>query len=228
MSVGSACIPRHAPHRRQTRQEPLRFLPVTRAMAKVSLNATVQRISGQVDEYVYKTVNGKSFLTKKPVFRGRKWSREQRVAQTRLQAAAGYASAVWKVPEQKAFYEALRKKRKAWRAYSLATADFLNPPTIESVELLSLEQPNTARLRVDARDDAAVVKVTVSVKSSTGAVLLEGAALPTADGFWDLDAENWPAATDFAIEVAAEDQPGNRTVKVYAAADVRRQRRVAR
>jgi len=188
-------------------------------MAKVSLNPILQRISGHVGGYVYKTINGKAFLAKKPVFRRRKWSSKQRQGHARLEAAADYANAVWKIPEERAFYEALRRKRKAWRAYSLATGDFLNPPTIESLEVLRLEKSGAARLRVVARDDVAVVRVVILVKRSTGKVLLERPATLTPSGAWELDVENWPAVKDVQIEVAAEDRPRNRTVKMFIPAD---------
>jgi len=181
-------------------------------MAKLSLNSALRRVSGHIDGYVYKTINGRSFITKKPVFENRRWSRDQKAGHQRMKAAARYANDVWQDPERKAFYVALAKKRKAWRAYSLASGDYLNPPEIEAINVVDTKAGR--QVHVYAQDDVGVIRVTVSLRTAKGRVLAAGEAAVEHDGRWMYAPPAWPQEPEFEIEVTAEDRAGNRAVKV--------------
>lgn len=176
-------------------------------MAKVHVNSMISRISGEVDGFVYKTIRGRVFLTKKPVFRRRKWSVAQREGHDRLKAASAYAKAVWADPAQKAFYEQLGRKRKAWRAYSLATADFLNPPEIRGITC-ARDGEQGAVVWIDAIDDVEVVTVEVIVRDEKR-VVTRGAATLVRDR-WCFTVPQGPLA-GLEVEAIASDRPGNRT-----------------
>lgn len=73
-----------------------------------------------------------------------------------MAAAGAYAKAVWADPAAKAFYEQVRRARKAWRAFSLASDDFLNAPEIHAIEVQSRTKGGSPVVRIYASDDIGV------------------------------------------------------------------------
>ncbi len=180
-------------------------------MAKLNLNSALGTVRGTIDGFVYKTINGRTFLTKNPVFRRRKWSGQQKRGHGRMALATDYAKASWADPAAKAFYEEVRRARKAWRAFSLATGDFLNAPEIHTIEVLPRNKGGHPVVRIGATDDIGVVRVEVTIRSGKGALLERGAA-SAKDGRWRYEVQSWRGSETVEIEVQAYDRPTNCTV----------------
>lgn len=180
-------------------------------MAKVVLNTALSSISGTVDGYVYRTCNGKTTLMKKPTFPHRRFTTPQLQWQSRMREASAYAKAVRADPEKRAFYEALRQQRKAWRAHSLATGDYMNAPEIRGIEVK--RDGAGAEIIVDAIDDVGIVELAVQVVSARGKVLLRTTAKNSGANFWRCTFAELPGQAA-KIEAVAIDRPGNRTTRV--------------
>lgn len=183
-------------------------------MAKIVLNSALRQIAGEIDGYVYKKFQGRSILAKKPVFAHRVWTASHREGHDRFREANAYARAVYADPRQKAFYVKLARKRKAWRAYALATADYLNPPEIRRIDVSNYRGCPGDRIGIDAWDDGEVTRVEVRLRTPAGRVVEEGLAGPGYNGGWDYQLVHaQPAGVERELEVVAVDRPGNRTMR---------------
>lgn len=182
-------------------------------MAKLTLNSALNAMRGTVDGLVYKTINGRTFLTKRAVFRNRQWSGRQRTWHERWAEAAKYAKAVWADPEAKAFYVALARRRKAWRAFSLAMGDAMNAPEVTALELLPASG-GAAAVRVEASDDVGVVRVEVLIRGPEGTVVERAEAQRRNDMRWWHDLRSGGGkTTPVEVEARVYDRPGNCTVR---------------
>jgi hypothetical protein len=184
-------------------------------MAKIKLNTAMQWLSGHNDGVVYKRLRpGEAVAAKKAAIDPhRVWSRQQVAQRASMRHATAYAKAVWREPEQKAFYVAIAKQRRAWRAFSLAVGDFRSPPTIREFILTKYRGRRGDRIVVYAKDDIGVLGVEVVVRDRVGKILEQGLAR-RGDVNWTYSATtDQPPGTELEIEVAAWDRPGNRTVE---------------
>lgn len=184
-------------------------------MAKFTLNSALTSGSGKLDGFVYKKFkDGEVILAKKTRTANRTWSPLQDDGRDRHREATAYAKAIWADPEKKSFYVRLAKKKKAWRAFSLAVGDFRNPPTIKKVDLKRYRGRAGGVIAVDAEDDIGVVALEIHVRDRAGKVWEEGVATPEIRFDWEYAATTTiPPGTELEIEIVAVDRPGNRTMQ---------------
>ena len=144
-------------------------------MAKAILNSSLAGISGRVSSFVYRQQNGQTVIVPHTVRKDRP-SKSQKTNRNRFSEAKDYAKAVLADPLRRACYRRLAAERKC-PSNALLIANFLNPPTIELVELSDYQGRAGDQIRVVAQDPIEVVSVTVTLRlASTGKVLESGVA----------------------------------------------------
>jgi hypothetical protein len=164
-------------------------------MAKVIRNPVVRGISGGIGNLVFRQMpDGSTYVSGKPDFSRRKFSKGQKEHQSRFQEAAAYARDAAK---SQPIYAELAKGT-IMSAYNFALSDWFNPPVIHAIER------RDGRIRVEASDNVLVVRVQVTVMDEKGKIMEKGNAVK-ADGDW------WEYVTNANGKVLAEawDLAGN-------------------
>ena len=170
-------------------------------MAKVKNNLLVRGLSGAIGDAVFRSMpDGNTWVSAKPDFSRRKFSKGQKTHQSRFQRAAGYARGAAKVHP---IYAELAKGTMK-KAYNIALSDWFNPPVIHRIER------KTGYIRVEASEDVMVAKVRVKILDEKGRILEQGEAVQV-----DTSKKSgwWKYATDMEGHVVAEayDLAGNKT-----------------
>ena len=168
-------------------------------MAKVKNNVVVQGISGGIKELVFRQMpDGSTYVSGKPDFSRRKFSKGQKDHQSRFQQAVAYAREAAKA--QPIYAELAAGTIKS--AYNFALSDWFNPPVIHTVERVGVY------IRVQASDNVMVTKVLVTVLDGDGKVLEKKEALQVEKDWWEVDlvvegkivAEAWDLAGNVVRE----------------------------
>ena len=168
-------------------------------MAKVKNNVVVQGISGGIKELVFRQMpNGSTYVSGKPDFSRRKFSKGQKDHQSRFQQAVAYAREAAKT--QPIYAELAAGTIKS--AYNFALSDWFNPPVIHNIERVD------GHVRVQASDNVMVTKVLVTVLDGDGKVLEKKEALQVEKDWWEVDlvvegkivAEAWDLAGNVVRE----------------------------
>ena len=120
-----------------------------------------------------------------------------------------YAKAQIQDPAAKARYATGIDQRRT-SAYTVAVADYLNPPVITALDAGHYHgQPHDANLKT-ATDDFAVAAVHVSLYAPTNVLLEAGPAALQPDGRWRYLAQTTQLALPgIRLEAEARDHPGN-------------------
>ena len=168
-------------------------------MAKVKNNVVVQGISGGIKELVFRQMpDGSTYVSGKPDFSRRKFSKGQKDHQSRFQQAVAYAREAAKA--QPIYAELAAGTIKS--AYNFALSDWFNPPVIHNIERVD------GHVRVQASDNVMVTKVLVTVLDGDGKVLEKKEALQVEKDWWEVDlvvegkivAEAWDLAGNVVRE----------------------------
>ena len=149
-------------------------------MAKVTNNVLVRGLSGAVGNAVFRSMpDGSTWVSARPDFSHRKFSKGQKNHQSRFQQAASYARGAAKVHP---IYAELAKGTTK-NAYNIALSDWFNPPVILRIER------EAGQIRVEATDNVMVAKVRVTILDETGKVLEQGEAVrvDATTGWWVYD-----------------------------------------
>ena len=167
-------------------------------MAKVTRNIAMSGLSGSLgkDFYVRQTRDGRTIISAKPDFRNRQFSEGQLDHQSRMKAAAAYAKAA---SIENPIY-AKKAAGTSKNAYNLALRDWFKAPAIHRIEW------RNGQVRVGARDDFMVARVTVTILDEEGQHLEQGQAELVLGVWWDYN-----AAHTGRVLVEAWDLAGNVT-----------------
>jgi hypothetical protein len=177
-------------------------------MAKVTFNSSMNGVSGRMDNWVYRRVNDHTVIARRPAASKRKATAAQKSHRERFRLAGEYVMRVLSDPCQRRAYEALAAKQNR-RADKLVMSDFLTPPTIDLIELTSYRRRPGDVIRVLAADDVAVVSVHVTIETSSGDPIEEGAAREV-HGVWIYTATVMTSVHQaLRITASATDRPGN-------------------
>ena len=132
----------------------------------------------------------------------------------RMYQAQLYARAQLRDPAAKARYATGIDQRRT-SAYTVAIADFMNPPVITALDAgRNHGQPGDVIL-VTATDDFAVAAVQLRLHDPAGQLLEEGPATRQPDGRWCYTARTaHPAGPGTRLEAEARDHAGNVASKV--------------
>jgi hypothetical protein len=176
-------------------------------MAKAILSPSLAGIRGRVESFVYRQQNGQTVILPHTVPKDRP-SKAQKANRNRFSEAKDYAKAVLADPLRRACYRRLAAERKC-PSNALLIANFLNPPTIELVDLDEYQGRVGDRVRVVAEDPIEVVSVTVTLRlASTGKVLESGDATRDHDVWVYLCSAVAENVREVRVEIAATNRAG--------------------
>ena len=178
-------------------------------MAKAVLHPAFAGISGKVSSLIYRQQNGQTVIVEHTERKDRP-SRAQKQNRSRFGAAKDYAKTVLADPLRRECYRRLAAERKC-PSNALLIANFLNPPTIDIVELKGYEGRVGDVIRVVARDAIEVVSVTVTLRSITSGAVLESAMATRDHDVWVYRCTTAAAnLRDVRIEIVAANRAGTK------------------
>jgi len=182
-------------------------------MAKMKFNGFVDSIRGSVGGLVVrKGRRGKYTLSNKPDFTELTPSEAQAAQRKVFGQAVDYGKSVMADPDKLAFYKGLAEQ-KDMPAFSLCVADYLNPPSMDDLDLSAYEGKVGDSILITTHDDIGVVRVNVELTRTDGTNIEKGQAVELGIGNWAYIATVPVAAgTDIFIEANAFDRPGSKTV----------------
>jgi hypothetical protein len=179
-------------------------------MAKVRNNAT-DRVSGKVDQFVYRNRNGKTVMARKPDESSKPPSAKQENAKDNFRLASQYAKGVMDDPALKAFYASKAAPGKS--AYNMAVADYFDAPRIKEIITNGYSGNVSDKIAVKAVDRFKVESLKVKITKADGTLVEEGAATQ-GTVFWEYSCtSNNASISDCIVMVTAFDLPGNFTVE---------------
>ena len=185
-------------------------------MAKAT-NALTQGISGKVSGLVFRqNANGTVTVGDAPRPSSKAPTAAIAAHRQRFQQAAFFGRAIQNDPAQKAAY-ATATDDTVRSAYNVAVSDFLNAPTIQTVDLSAYKGQIGDQITIQATDDFAVTRVHVRIQNSDGTLVEEGDARPAPDGYtyhYTATAKNLSLTGD-KITVSVSDGPGNTTTQPH-------------
>lgn len=197
------------------------------ARKRTPVHPAVAPLSGpREDGYIYKKFRrGGGCFARRPRFDNFTPAAGTRAGNERWRQATAYASAVWQDPVLRKFYETLARKRYAWRAYNLATGDFMNPPEIVGVELHDYTGRRGGTIAIRTVDDIGVIGIRIEIRDTSGKLWEYGLAELAPEPRVRRDdtvakrqgrytaTQDIPAGTELEIEIGADDRAGNRTAE---------------
>lgn len=182
-------------------------------MAKPFLNAAFNAISGAVDRFVYRRVNGRTFIARRPDPSEEPPSAAQQQVRERFRRASKYASMMALDPVQGPAYAAIALAR-GRQLRTLMISDYFNPPTVDAIDLDGFHGMIGDQIVVRASDDVGVTAVSVVVRAVDNTVLEQGAAILGGDTWVYAATIAYPAGTPITITATAVDRPGNKGTKM--------------
>ncbi len=150
-------------------------------MAKVTRNHITTGLQGSVGGLVFRVMpGGETWVSEKPDFSRRKFSKGQKSHQERFQQAAAYAREAAKI--QPVYAELARGTVKS--PYNIALSDWFHPPVIHEVTRQS------GLVQVRASDNVKVAHVRVTILDQAGNVLESKEATQVSEDWWEAVCES--------------------------------------
>jgi hypothetical protein len=179
-------------------------------MAKAELNALLAALHGTIGDLVL-VREGDNIYVRHRARQTAPRSQAQVAQNQRMTLASRWARTLLADPAMKAAYE--RGRQGHLSALNVAVRDFLNAPVIEAISLDGYRGRPGDLIRIRARDDFRIVRLSVQIRTVEGVVLEEGEALwEGMDGAWGYRSQiQVLPQTTVLIEATALDLPGNRT-----------------
>ncbi len=116
-------------------------------------------------------------------------------------------------PVTKALYDA-KAEATGTPVFALTIADFFHAPEVDGIDLSAYTGQVGENIAIRAHDDFAMKGVAVAIRTNTGQVLEQGAAVPGTDSPWRYTATTaLPVGQNVSIEVTATDLPGHQGTK---------------
>jgi hypothetical protein len=184
---------------------------------KVTFNRSISRISGKLDDLVFREQNGQTVAVPFSP-RPDNPSPAQLDGRDRFKEAQAYAKRVLSDPLKRERYRTLAAARKC-PPNALLISNFLNPPVLDHLELTDFQGRLNDPIRVLASDGIEVTAVTITVRRADGTVIESGSAARDHD-VWVYRCSTSAVGEGLVqIEVAAQNRAGA-IGKVSAAATV--------
>ena len=176
-------------------------------MAKITLNPTIQSLSGKIDGWVYRQQNGKTSVMPHRPRRKTKETVAQRKGRDRFRAAHTYASQVLADPLRRELYQKIGVTRNL-PPNAVLISNFLTPPIIERIEKNAYDGQPGHTLQVLATDAIEVIGVSLQLLTPAGKVLESGPAIKD-HGIWVYrTTTTLPQAQHCTWEVTARNRAG--------------------
>lgn len=174
-------------------------------MAHIELSGAVGKLTGKLDGWLYRQVNGRTVVQRHrgPAREGP--SAAQQNQRERFRAAQQYAAEVLAHPLRRLAYQKLGRARQR-PPNALLVSNFLNPPVLEMIELNGYEGGAGHLIEIVALDAIAVAEVTVRILTAAGALVEAGRAVPDHDLWTYRTTQRVPAGTSWRVEVSARNR----------------------
>lgn len=96
-------------------------------MAKLSEDSPLNGMGGTIGkDLVFRTVNGETIVSQKPVFNPKKTTRAQKQTRSRFAQASLFAKKVTRDPLKKEYYKKMAMDLKLPNAYTAAIKEYMN------------------------------------------------------------------------------------------------------
>jgi hypothetical protein len=179
-------------------------------MAKIHNNIFVRGLSGAIgDQFVIrKTRSGKTVIVSKTGFDDNWQSIEkEKTHQDAFREATTYA----KFAKNQSVYLEMAKGTGS-TAYNIAISDWFGSPKVLEINVDNWRGKIGQIIRVKARDNVKVARVTVVIRDANNNVLEAGEAVPSEEGsvWWNYTTQSMVTMRPFpTVEATAQDLPGN-------------------
>jgi hypothetical protein len=177
-------------------------------MAKAKLSPMLELIRGQVGNIVFKRYGDRVIISKKPVFKNRKFTKAQKNNQARFKDASTYGKMALANPELRKRYEQ-KAVETGKPILSLMIADFLHPPTVHLIDLTDYEGAPGGEILTHAKDDFEVAKVTIAILDQSGTAIEQGDATYASGDIWVYSSTATATGEALTVEATAYDRPGH-------------------
>src|SRR5947207_1201196 len=121
-------------------------------MASVKLNPVLEGVHGKIGDLVFKQVQGKTVVARKPDHVTQPNTPAQVAVKERFRLAAFYGKTAMADPAAKALYVD-KAKHKGVPVFALAVADFIHAPAVDEVDLSAYAGQTGDLIRIRASDD---------------------------------------------------------------------------
>jgi hypothetical protein len=175
-------------------------------MAIIQLNSQLRGATGRIGNLVYRNVNGRTIVCKRPTASRSKPTEAQLAHRALFREACNYAKFVCANPERREAYEVSVAKH---AVYKTAVRDYMRGPQVTRIIDAEYEGHVGNQIRVYATDDTRVTRVRVTLRDVHGVEIESGAARDVGS-YWSYHAKTdvAPGRTVF-IEAQAEDMARN-------------------
>ena len=179
-------------------------------MAKLYKNILVLGLKGALsDPFVNrKTRPGKTIIANKPMFDdNREYTETQKTHEAAIREATTYANFA---KTQKVYIN--KAKGTGTTAYYIAIADWFSGPKVREINVDRWTGEIGQTIRVKARDNVMVARVSVVIRDAEDNVLEMGEAVQSEAGsaWWNYTTKSRVPMTPFpSVEAIAQDLPGN-------------------
>jgi hypothetical protein len=183
-------------------------------MAVITPNPLVETIKGKFGGMYVAKCGDKLVLKRHPTREPKPATEAQKPGRERLICANAYWRRVKTDPALRLAYTMAGKAR-GKRPNDLATADFMNAPTVTDIDATGYSGQPAGVIRITAEDDFEVSQVSARILDLAGTVIEEGeAALEGESQKWlYLGKTAIVAGQAVVIEITATDRPGHKGIK---------------
>ncbi len=185
-------------------------------MAQVTLNPVFVCMRGTVGDLVFKNVNGTTVVTRKAHMTVHEETAPQRATRENFRRGIQYGKTVTGNPAVRAIYAEAAKQRRH-PIFSVMISDFMNPPSVDEIDLSRYNGQVGSEIAIRASDDFGVTELQVRILNSDGEEIEKGFAVESApnSGVWGYAATvAIPTGNSVRVEATAKDRPGHMGVKV--------------
>lgn len=182
-------------------------------MAHADIDTALGAIHGKLDNHVYRTYRGRTFLQKKPEMPQARAAGQLETQQT-FAGGSAYADRVKADPDLLAFYRKAGRSREL-NYRQMAIRDYFSAPQVSRFNADDYRAETGGPLKVSALEKVSVARVHIALIAADGTCVLEGEARGIEPWVWDAPA--LPAGTPMPVRaiVNAYDLPGNVTTREF-------------
>ena len=183
-------------------------------MAQVKFNPALESFVGQVGGLIYKTRNGRRYVSRKPDYTHLRFNDAQKEVHQRFARATRYAKVVMADPRARTPYDAAAKEKGA-SVQNLIVADYMGVPSVDEIDMREYNGQAGGKILIRASDDFEVTRVDVVISGPTGEEIEKGETIRSS-----MSGDCWvytatvTVSAPVHVSVTATDRPGNQTTKV--------------
>lgn len=183
-------------------------------MASSVLNSGLEQIRGRISDWVYKIVNGKRVIARRPVTDpNRVPTASEIAARRRFSDAAAFGRSMMADPAVRPVYEQVASLNRK-PVFAVMIGDFFTPPVIHAINLDTYTGQIGGRIAVRASDDVQVTSVSVAIRDRITNTVLESGPAVFSGADWVYTAATALApGQSVTIAATAADRPGNQTIQ---------------